>query len=91
MKRIRKSINLVLSAIIVALGFGSCVSQQKYRVAQEEIKQLHEQNSRLSAENDALHQENANLRNALKHREQTEQRKVVYGPRPTGFKEKINQ
>lgn len=91
MSKIRQSMNIVLSAIIVALGFGSCVSQQKYRAAQEEIKQLHEQNGRLSADNDALLRENADLRKALKIRNKMEQPKVVYGPRPTNYKENINR
>ena len=32
MKSIRNTLNIVLSAIIVALGFGSCVSHRAYQV-----------------------------------------------------------
>ena len=31
MKSIRNTLNIVLSAIIVALGFGSCVSHRAYQ------------------------------------------------------------
>ncbi|MBQ8714655.1 MAG: hypothetical protein IJ552_05520 [Prevotella sp.] len=95
MKKIRHSINLVLSAMIVALGFGSCVSQQKYKEALTEIEQLKGQNANLNAEKDALYNENAKLRGdlekALDYKKKSEQRKVVYGPRPMEFNEKINQ
>ena len=87
MKKIRRFINLILSAVIVALGFGSCVSQQKYLAAQEEIKQLQEKNEALNAENQRLQ---SNIK-ALEERSRIEQRKVVYGPPPTGYKEKINE
>jgi len=40
MKSIRNTLNIVLSAIIVALGFGSCVSHRAYQAAQQEIKQF---------------------------------------------------
>ncbi len=88
MKKIRQSINLMLSALIVALGFGSCVTQQKYRAAQEEIKLLQEENAKLNADNQKLQQD---LRKAVQYRKQMEERKVVYGPRPTGFKDDINK
>ncbi len=88
MKKIRQSINLMLSALIVALGFGSCVTQQKYRAAQDEIKMLQEENARLNAEKAQLQQD---LHNAVQYRKQMEERKVVYGPRPTGYKEDINK
>ena len=55
MKKIRNTVNVVLSAIIVALGFGSCgVSQKTYNEAQQELE-------RLKAENASLNQEVRNL------------------------------
>lgn len=88
MKKIRSFINLLLSAVIVALGFGSCVSQQKYREAQKEIQQL-------KAENDSLKEDNAGLKRemqkVMEYKNRFEERKVVYGPRPTSFQEKINK
>lgn len=88
MKKIRQSVNLVLSAIIVALGFGSCVSQKTYKAAQAEIEHL-------KAENDVLKEQNAELQSNLskfkEYQRNAEQRKVVYGPRPTQYNEKINQ
>ncbi len=88
MKKIRQSVNLLLSAIIVALGFGSCVSQKTYNAAQEEIKQL-------KGENDALKAENASLRHDInkirEYQQRAEERKVVYGPRPTGYNDKIGK
>jgi outer membrane murein-binding lipoprotein Lpp len=88
MKKIRCFVNLALSAVIVALGFGSCVSQQKYQEAQEEIQQL-------KAENDALKEDNAGLKREMQkimdYKKRIEERKVVYGPRPTSFQEKINR
>ena len=87
MKKVRQSINVILSAVIVALGFGSCVSQQKFLAAQEEINQLKERNETLNAENQKLQSHI----NALNEKIRMEQQKVVYGPRPTVYKEDINQ
>ena len=92
MKKIRNAINIALSAIIVALGFGSCVSQKTYNAAQERINLL-------EAENDQLRNENASLQSQIKtisnaadqYRQRMEERKVVYGPRPTNFNENINK
>ena len=95
MSKIRQSMNIVLSAIIVALGFGSCVSQQKYKAALTEIEELKQQNAGLNAEKDALLQENSKLRKEAgkiqEYKRKMEERKVVYGPRPTGYKEDINK
>ena len=95
MSKIRQSMNIVLSAIIVALGFGSCVSQQKYKAALTEIEELRGQNSALQADKAFLSDENGKLRQELKkvedYRKRIEERKVVYGPRPTGYKEDINK
>lgn len=95
MSKIRQSMNIVLSAIIVALGFGSCVSQQKYKEALTEIEQLKSQNAGLNAEKDALLNENAKLRQDMgkiqDYKRKMEERKVVYGPRPTGYKENIDK
>ena len=88
MKKIRNMINIALSAVIVALGFGSCVSQKTYKEAQERINVL-------QAENEYLQNENLSLKDQIKaagqYRQQMEQRKVVYGPRPTTFNEKIKE
>ena len=35
MKSIRNTLNIVLSAIIVALGFGSCVSHRAYQATSQ--------------------------------------------------------
>ncbi|MBQ9231525.1 MAG: hypothetical protein IJ190_10180 [Prevotella sp.] len=88
MKKIRQSINLVLSAIIVALGFGSCVSQKTYKAAQEEIGVLKAENGALKAENANLQQEISKIRD---YQKRTEERRVVYGPRPTNYNENINK
>lgn len=88
MKKIRQYVNLVLSAIIVALGFGSCVSLKTYKAAQEEIENLKAQNEGLKSENARLNQ---NIQNFKDYQKQTEQRKVVYGPRPTRYDEQINK
>lgn len=95
MKRIRQSVNLMLSALIVALGFGSCVSQKTYKTAQEEIGILKAENQALQAENHALQAENNGLRQEMSrfkdYQRQMEERKVVYGPRPTHYNEDINK
>lgn len=95
MKKIRHSVNLVLSAIIVALGFGSCVSQKTYKAAQEEIEVLKADKGALNAEIEALKAENAGLRQEMRkfkdYQKQMEERKVVYGPRPTNYNENINR
>ena len=88
MKKIRHSINLILSAMIVALGFGSCVSQKTYNAAQEEIKQLKGENEALKAENASLRQDISRIKD---YKKKAEERKVVYGPRPTGYNERINK
>ena len=75
MKSIRNTLNIVLSAIIVALGFGSCVSHRAYQVKQK--------NSSLKDEIRTLEE------NIMKYRRNSEQRKVVYGPRPTSFQKDI--
>ena len=90
MKKIRNTVNVILSALIVALGFGSCVSQKAYHEVQkahaealEEIKMLHMENESLKQEVSTLKQQ---IGDALEYRKRMEERKVVYGPRPTGFK-----
>ena len=88
MKRIHHTINAVLSAIIVTLGFGSCVSQKNYNAAQEEIKQLQEKNAILESEIHNLQQQISSFKD---YQKQFEERKVVYGPRPTEYREKINK
>ena len=42
MKKYRNTINIILSAIIVALGFGSCVSQKAYQAAKQSETQRKE-------------------------------------------------
>ena len=74
MKSIRNTLNIVLSAIIVALGFGSCVSHRAYQ---------EQKNSSLKDEIRTLEE------NIMKYRRDSEQRKVVYGPRPTSFQKDI--
>ena len=95
MKKIRQFVNLLLSAVIVTLGFGSCVSQQKYQAAQEEIRNLQELNGALRAETDALRAENdrlqQNLNKAMEYQRKIEQRKVVYGPPPTSYQRDITR
>ena len=95
MKKIRQLFNLVLSAVIVTLGFGSCVSQQKYQAvqkeyqaAQEEIGRLNAENAKMAAEVNALHQR---LGKIEEYKRSMEERKVVYGPRPTEFKKDIDK
>lgn len=88
MKKVRNMINIALSAIIVALGFGSCVSQKTYNAAQERINILQAENERLQSENASLQQQ---INDAVKYRKGMEERKVVYGPRPTTFNENINK
>ena len=88
MKKIRQSVNLLLSAIIVALGFGSCVSQKTYDAAQEEIKQLKGENETLKAENASLRHDINKIR---EYKKSMEERKVVYGPRPTEYNDRINR
>ena len=84
------SLNIVLSAIIVALGFGSCVSHRAYQAAQQEIKQLQDENEQLKQKNSSLKDEIRTLEeNIMKYRRDSEQRKVVYGPRPTSFQKDI--
>lgn len=94
MKKIRNTVNVILSAIIVALGFGSCVSQKAYNEvqkahaeAQEEIKTLHMENESLRQEVNTLKQQ---IGSALEYRKRMEERKVVYGPRPTGYKGELD-
>ncbi len=90
MKSIRNTLNIVLSAIIVALGFGSCVSHRAYQAAQQEIKQLQDENEQLKQKNSSLKDEIRTLEeNIMKYRRNSEQRKVVYGPRPTSFQKDI--
>lgn len=88
MKKIRHLVNTILSAVIVALGFGSCVSQKTYDAAQEEIKLLKSENERLQSENAQLQNQ---LQKTVEYRERMEERKVVYGPRPSSYNEKINK
>ena len=88
MKKIRQSVNLLLSAIIVALGFGSCVSQKTYDAAQEEIKQLKGENETLKAENASLRHD---INKMMEYKKSMEERKVVYGPRPTEYNDRINR
>lgn len=92
MKKIRNIINIALSAIIVALGFGSCVSQKTYKEAQERINVLQAENEQLKVENASLQTQIKTISEAAgQYRQQIEQRKVVYGPRPTTFNEKIKE
>ena len=58
MKKIRNTVNVVLSAIIVALGFGSCgVSQKTYNEAMQEIERLNKENASLNQEVQSLRQQ----------------------------------
>ncbi len=41
MKSIRNTLNIVLSAIIVALGFGSCVSHRAYQGLRPNVTTSH--------------------------------------------------
>jgi hypothetical protein len=92
MKKIRNMINIALSAVIVALGFSSCVSQKTYNAAQERINLLQAENERLQNENLKLQDQIKTVSEAAgQYRQQMEQRKVVYGPRPTNFNEKIKE
>ena len=95
MKKIRQLFNLALSAVIVALGFGSCVSQQKYQAvqkeyqaAQEEINQLQAEQEKMAAEVQSLRQK---LGKAAEYKRNMEERKVVYGPRPTEYKKDVDK
>ena len=91
----RQLFNLSLSAVIVALGFGSCVSQQKYQAVQKEYKAAQEEIDRLNAEKAQMESEVNTLREQLvkakAYRKSVEERKVVYGPRPTEFKNDIDK
>ena len=90
-KRIRYTINTLLSALIVALGFGSCVSQKTYEAAKQEIKQLQEENEMLKNDNSTLSNDVKRLKKSIaEYQKRMEQRKVVYGPRPTDYKKNIN-
>ena len=83
MKKVRHTINAVFSAMIVALGFGSCVSQKNYDAAQKEIELLQERNAVLEREVQDLKQQISFFKD---YKDQMEQRKVVYGPPPTGYR-----
>ena len=83
MKKVRHTINAVFSAIIVALGFGSCVSQKNYDAAQKEIELLQERNAVLEREVQDLKQQISFFKD---YKDQMEQRNVVYGPPPTGYR-----
>ena len=90
MKKIRNTVNVVLSAIIVALGFGSCgVSQKTYNEAQQEIERLKAENASLNQEVRNLQQQQESL--VKEYQKRMEERKVVYGPRPTAYNEDINK
>lgn len=95
MKKLRQLFNLALSAVVVALGFGSCVSMQKYKAIQQENEAAKEEINRLNAENAQIRSEMDNLFKRMKaseeYRKRMEERKVVYGPRPSGFKENIDK
>lgn len=89
MKKYHNTINMILSAIIVALGFGSCVSQKAYQAAKQEINNLKQENEKLREKNTQLNQNIENLERAIiKYRRNMEERKVVYGPRPTNYMKK---
>ena len=77
-----------MDKVSYALGFGSCVSQKTYNAAQEEIKQLKGENEALKAENASLRQDISRIKD---YKKKAEERKVVYGPRPTGYNERINK
>lgn len=89
MKKIRNTVNVVLSAIIVALGFGSCgVSQKTYNEAMQEIERLNKENASLNQEVQSLRQQ---MDAVKEYQRRMEERKVVYGPRPTAYDEDINK
>jgi len=89
MKKYRNTINIIFSAIIVALGFGSCVSQKAYQAAKQEINDLKSENQKLREKNIELNQSIENMERAIiKYRRNMEERKVVYGPRPTSYIQK---
>ena len=80
-KRIRHTVNALLSALIVMLGFGSCdTSKAALQEANAKIESLEAENAMLKAENNSLQ---SRLQEAVRRIE--EPRKVVYGPPPTRF------
>ena len=95
MKKLRQLFNLALSAVVVVLGFGSCVSLQKYKAVQQECEAAKEEIGRLNAENAQMRSEMDNLFKKVKasdeYRKRMEERKVVYGPRPSEFKKDIDK
>ena len=89
MKRINSFINLAIGSLLVLIGFGGCYSSKKATKAQEQEELMRK------AEQAALQE--ARTQDSLKQvreqemmrrqREKTDQRKVVYGPAPSPYKD----
>ena len=90
MSRIRSFINMGIASLLVLLGFGGCHSSKKLTKAQEfdDLRKAEEAALQEARKRDSLafareQQDQKRLR------EKIEQQKVVYGPAPTPYRDKL--